>query len=177
MVSKFVRSTIPFLLLLSIDQFVKYFIISRGLGYHKNYGFLFGILNFVNFIFSIIVVCLTTCVSAVLLIRVLLLRHSEVCAPKNLNSIDPSPAKPDQDGVWIGLMFVLSGAMSNLLDRLARGYVVDYLDWKTIVPFWPQNFVRFFNLADIFVVLGLILIGIRLTRRGQNSENIRSSVL
>ena len=43
---------------------------------------------------------------------------------------------------------VLSGAISNLLDRLTRGEVVDFLAFS----FWPA-----FNLADAFIVVGVIL--------------------
>ena len=42
----------------------------------------------------------------------------------------------------------LGGALGNLLDRLTRGYVVDFLYFK----FWPV-----FNMADSCVVLGVAL--------------------
>ena len=55
----------------------------------------------------------------------------------------------------LGLSFALGGAISNVMDRLLRGYVVDYfsLRLKKI-----QNVV--FNLADMFIFLGAIMIGI-----------------
>ena len=47
----------------------------------------------------------------------------------------------------LGLSAVLGGAIGNLVDRLAYGYVIDIFDLK---------FVRFaiFNVADIFITLG-----------------------
>lgn len=45
----------------------------------------------------------------------------------------------------VGLGAALGGATSNLLDRLSRGAVIDYID----VGFWPV-----FNLADTAIVLG-----------------------
>ena len=46
----------------------------------------------------------------------------------------------------VGLGAALGGATSNLLDRLRRGAVIDYID----VGFWPV-----FNLADAAIVLGV----------------------
>ncbi|MCD6540693.1 signal peptidase II, partial [Candidatus Bipolaricaulota bacterium] len=45
----------------------------------------------------------------------------------------------------VGGSLVLGGALGNLLDRVLRGYVVDYVDFR----FFPA-----FNLADAAVVVG-----------------------
>lgn len=50
-----------------------------------------------------------------------------------------------------GVAFVVSGAFGNLIDRLVRGYVVDFID----VRFF--NF-PVFNIADIAVCVGAALI-------------------
>ncbi len=50
-----------------------------------------------------------------------------------------------------GLLLVLSGAFGNVIDRMVRGYVVDFLEITFIK--WPV-----FNLADIYVVIGACLI-------------------
>jgi signal peptidase II len=47
------------------------------------------------------------------------------------------------------LILILSGAVSNIIDRLIFGCVVDFIDLK----FWPV-----FNLADIFIALGAVLL-------------------
>ena len=47
---------------------------------------------------------------------------------------------------------IISGGASNLIDRIARGYVVDYVELNYILP----GIV--FNLADVFIVLGVILL-------------------
>ncbi len=61
----------------------------------------------------------------------------------------------------LALSFVASGAVGNAIDRIGRGYVVDYLD---IGPgLWPV-----FNLADSLVVVGvalLVLIGLFARKR------------
>lgn len=48
------------------------------------------------------------------------------------------------------LSLVLAGGFSNLLDRIIRGYVVDFLDISPIFPF-PK-----FNLADIYITIGWV---------------------
>lgn len=52
-----------------------------------------------------------------------------------------------------GLCCFCGGSLSNLLDRIARGHVVDFinLNWRGLRPY-------IVNLADITIVLGVILI-------------------
>lgn len=54
-----------------------------------------------------------------------------------------------------GLTLVLAGALANLIDRLNYGCVIDYIDIKI----WP-----FFNLADVFIVAGSIIIVTKFTK-------------
>ncbi|MGM0507615.1 MAG: signal peptidase II [Fusobacteriota bacterium] len=51
----------------------------------------------------------------------------------------------------IGFMFILGGAIGNLGDRIIRGYVVDFIDFRGI---WPY----IFNIADVAINIGVILI-------------------
>jgi len=48
----------------------------------------------------------------------------------------------------VGLVLILSGAVGNFIDRLIKGYVVDFI----ATPYF------IFNLADLFIVLGVILL-------------------
>ena len=50
-----------------------------------------------------------------------------------------------------GIMLIISGAIGNAIDRLRLGFVVDYFDFRII---WEYVF----NIADIFVVVGTILL-------------------
>lgn len=52
--------------------------------------------------------------------------------------------------------FILGGAIGNYMDRILRGYVVDFLDFKV----WPV-----FNFADVMIVIGCILMCIGLFRK------------
>jgi signal peptidase II len=52
----------------------------------------------------------------------------------------------------VALGLVIGGSLSNLLDRVRIGYVTDFLDFR----YWPA-----FNLADSFIVIGvLVLLGV-----------------
>ena len=54
----------------------------------------------------------------------------------------------------IALAMVLAGGFSNLIDRIFRGFVVDFIDISELINF-PN-----FNFADIFIVLGWILLAL-----------------
>jgi signal peptidase II len=56
----------------------------------------------------------------------------------------------------VALLLVSAGAVGNYLDRLVRGYVVDFVH----VPHWPV-----FNVADAYVTIGGILFGWYLLRQ------------
>lgn len=54
------------------------------------------------------------------------------------------------------LAMVLTGAWGNYIDRLARGYVVDFVDWhwwRRPDLYWPT-----FNVADSLIVVGVALL-------------------
>ena len=62
----------------------------------------------------------------------------------------------DERFMQVALSFVFSGAVGNLLDRLARGYVIDFVQWH----WWrnPQLYWPIFNLADSLIVVGVAMI-------------------
>ncbi len=63
----------------------------------------------------------------------------------------------------LGLSLVAAGALGNGIDRLGRGWVVDYLDLGTPIPL-IANF-PVFNLADVCVTLGAALLLLSPRRR------------
>jgi signal peptidase II len=52
----------------------------------------------------------------------------------------------------VALSLILGGAMGNLIDRLAYGYVIDFLDVYYQTWHWPA-----FNVADSAITLGVML--------------------
>ncbi len=56
----------------------------------------------------------------------------------------------------IAYSFILSGLLGNFVDRLIDGYVIDYLSFKVFNYNYPV-----FNLADILIVLGVIIMLIK----------------
>ena len=133
--------------LIAVDQLVKFTITNRiynssvtlingilDLTYIENTGGAFGIGNRITIIFvivNIIVIALIT--------RFLLLKKDEL--PTNM---------------LLGLGLIISGGVGNLIDRIFRGFVIDYIDFNQLIKY------PVFNIADVCVVLGCMIIGINL---------------
>ena len=63
------------------------------------------------------------------------------------------PRKKEYRPVRLSLILVLAGALGNIIDRMFRGYVVDFFEFTFFE--WPV-----FNVADIYVVAGVILLAV-----------------
>ncbi len=64
--------------------------------------------------------------------------------------------------VSLAWVFVVAGALGNLVDRVRYGYVVDFIDFKV----WPV-----FNIADTSICIG---VGLMILRFIQNSRVFES---
>lgn len=53
----------------------------------------------------------------------------------------------------ISLSLILAGALGNLIDRIFRGYVIDFLDFYVRKWHWPS-----FNVADASVSIGAVFL-------------------
>ena len=126
-----------FLIILVIDQLIKYFVVSTSLNvpliknifnlsYVQNTGGMYGVLQNNNLFFIITSILILTILSIYI-----------------FNSVDKHVP---QFKVW---QFILAGGVSNLLDRIFRGAVVDFIQLK---------FFGVFNFADACIVIGVILI-------------------
>ena len=53
----------------------------------------------------------------------------------------------------IGFLFIISGAFSNIFDRIYNGYVIDFIYLHYNQFYWPA-----FNFADIYISIGILLL-------------------
>ena len=49
----------------------------------------------------------------------------------------------------VGLALILGGALGNVMDRVGRGYVVDFIDF-----YWGNWHFAAFNVADMAISVG-----------------------
>ena len=128
------------ILILLIDQFTKYFIFINykiflnkdfllfRLDFVKNYGAAFNILSGSRIFLSLISI-----IFSILLIYLILRK-------KNLKSIE-----------LYAYSFILGGTIGNGIDRIFKGFVIDFIN---------LNIIKFpvFNIADISINIGLIFL-------------------
>lgn len=132
------------IIIIALDQITKYLALSlKGqesivlieklleLIYVENRGAAFGILQgkSVFFVLISLVVIAYLCY--------ILIKH------KNMDRI-----------VNISLGLILGGAIGNLIDRIVRGFVVDFI----FIRFWGFYDFPVFNVADIGVTLGVFIL-------------------
>ena len=60
---------------------------------------------------------------------------------------------------------LFSGITGNLFDRIIYGHVIDFLDFTIFGYNYPV-----FNFADVFIVLGVILIVVAIYKKEDNNE-------
>ena len=76
--------------------------------------------------------------------------------------------KPENKVEIIAYGLILGGAIGNLLDRVIHGYVIDFISIKILGYNYP-----IFNLADIFIVSGVIILMIYTWRYGKYGDRSR----
>ena len=75
-----------------------------------------------------------------------------------------------KDRVYIfSISMIVAVGLGNLLDRLFRGFVVDYIN----LCFWPFYMFAVFNFADCLVVVGSFLFMFRFVKNEFFKKNVR----
>jgi len=64
-----------------------------------------------------------------------------------------SRSTPEQWFARLGFALIIGGAVGNLIDRVVYGHVIDYIYFHT--PVWS---FAVFNLADVFITIGAIIV-------------------
>lgn len=132
-------------ILLLLDQIIKFIAINNNfvvipgflsLTYTENTGMAFG-LNENNVIL-------------VILINIVILGIIIKFLKENIDKIDMV--------VFISLILILTGGFGNLIDRIFRGHVIDFID---------VNLFDFpvFNIADIYIIVGAIILVIAIVKQ------------
>ena len=76
--------------------------------------------------------------------------------------------KPKTTIEKVGYSMVLGGAIGNLIDRVVYGYVIDFFDLYIFGYDYP-----IFNLADSFILVGVVLLMIHTWRWKDGNESNR----
>lgn len=81
-------------------------------------------------------------------------------------------AHPGQKLFCFALACILGGAIGNVIDRVAYGYVVDFLDfhWDFLSPVFYRGHFPAFNVADSAITVGAVSLIIDELRRVRNSK-------
>tara|TARA_B110000967_G_scaffold55005_1_gene56399 strand:+ start:2278 stop:2763 length:486 start_codon:yes stop_codon:yes gene_type:complete len=132
------------LLLIFLDQITKFYIEGNftlfeslfinnffSITFVVNYGFAFGFLNNPD----------SNQIIITLLLSIIILYISSLMFT-NKDKI-----------ISLSFMAITAGAVGNVIDRVLRGYVVDFLDFNIFNYHWPA-----FNLADSYISIGFIMI-------------------
>ena len=69
----------------------------------------------------------------------------------------------EKGGVFlhVALSFILAGGIGNLVDRIALGYVRDFIEYTFIYTLFERDFA-ICNLADVFLTVGVVMVVIYL---------------
>ena len=68
----------------------------------------------------------------------------------------------------IFLTFIISGLLGNLIDRIFRGYIIDFISMKIFNPV--------FNISDTFITIGCISIIIIMLKEEVNANKNRKRI-
>ena len=68
--------------------------------------------------------------------------------------------------IFISTILIVSGALGNLIDRVFRGYVVDFISFTLF-----GKEMAIFNVADIFITFGVILYILNIIMEGKYGKD------
>ena len=144
-----------------IDQIIKFYILKHlylgqeisiiknifSISFVTNKGIAFGLFSNSNFPFVLISIAVLACMTLVFI-------------SFNKDAISKKA------GVWIRIAYglILGGALSNMLDRIRIGEVIDFLDFHI----WPV-----FNIGDSAICVGAGIFVLNILIRGLRIKTLR----
>jgi signal peptidase II len=134
----FLKIFFVFAFLVFLDQVLKYMIRSTGGFYICNPGVAFGLPFFWMFIFL-----------GIFSLIFLALNFKSMLSKLRSIAILKFPIKNLTKPHFFGFFLILSGAISNIVDRVRFGCVIDFIDIRV----WPV-----FNFADIYITIGSVIV-------------------
>jgi signal peptidase II len=145
----FIRNTIILIVLIFLDQLLKFWFESKkifvdlgvvSLHFVTNTGASFGMLQGNNALLAWV---------SVIVLGIIMMSADKI-----------------RKGQVLPVILILAGLLGNLIDRIIHGFVVDFIDLK----FWPV-----FNLSDSLIVIGVfwLIIVIMANERADNKVNVK----
>ena len=126
-----------------LDQTIKFVIVKKiynssiniikgmlNFTYIENTGGAYGIGNDSTFMFIIVNIIIITLIG-----KFILSKKNDISA-----------------NILFSLGLIVAGGIGNLIDRVFRGFVIDYIDFNPLIKY------PVFNLADICVVIGCLIV-------------------
>jgi len=156
------------IILLSLDQISKYFIVKNvplhsshtvienffHITHIRNTGIAFGLFSTNSSALKTTILCFSTVISLVLIIYLLIKMNSSSRI------------------FTTSLSFIIAGALGNFIDRIFRsGEVVDFLDFHWYHLHWPS-----FNIADSSISVGVGLLILDTIINKDDNKNLKKIV-
>ncbi|BDG09733.1 signal peptidase II [Anaeromyxobacter paludicola] len=78
--------------------------------------------------------------------------------------------REEQRYLQLAMSLVLAGAVGNFIDRIARRYVIDFVEWY----WWNRPDIRWptFNVADSLIVVGVALLMLQPSRPADRPDPV-----
>jgi signal peptidase II len=139
-----------FILLILSDQLVKYLVRSQGGLYICNPDLAFGIKFYPELAYFLLALILLSIFYRIIGSKLKLVnsKSDQITSYRLLITFN------------FPTILIISGAISNIIDRINYGCVIDFIDPK----FWPV-----FNLADVYITIGTILILLNLLLKNRDN--------
>lgn len=157
-------------LIIVFDQLAKVLVLRSNFNFVCNTGFAFGIFqDFLNGLIAFLVLLVVVCL---FLTSAYSSSESGEAGGVEKFPLSSSRLRSNNNFTMLALALIIGGGASNIVDRLIRGCVVDFLQWSSQtwlpLPDWLQSSLTrwpAFNLADATISVGTIILILSLLKK------------